>query len=197
MKHTPIYTADDWFKLAKKTFTTFLSPLKGKDNLLFMEIGVFEGRSAIWQLNNILTGQNCKILCVDAFYGSPEHNSMGVNLHELRTRFEYNLKPYVGKYQILEGLSKDVLRTKEYDNKIDVCYIDGSHTAYDVLTDMCLVYPMLKNGGLMICDDYMWNYNNLPTQSTPFIAINSFMNCFKGKIQALQLNWKTVVLQKI
>lgn len=191
------YTGGDWFILAEKTFTSFLNHLKGKDDLLFMEIGVFEGRSVVWQLKNILTGKNSKIICIDTFEGSPEHELMGVQTENMKERFLNNVKPYQGKYKVLQGKSIDVLRTKEYDNKLDMVYIDGSHTASDTISDMCLTFPMLKSGGLMFCDDYMWNYNKMPSQDTPFIAINSFLSCFKGKIEAISVSWKTVVIKKL
>lgn len=187
----------DWFYLGEKVLNLTLEPIKGKDNLVFMEIGSFEGRSAIWMLENILTGKNTGIICIDTFKGSNEFNENRVDVTGLKERFIENMKPYEGRYELIKGDSSDVLRTSDFDNKIDLVYIDGSHEASDVLTDLCLSYKLLKQGGYLVLDDYMWHYNNKPAEKTPKPAIDGFMECYKGKIKALQVTWKIVILQKI
>ena len=53
-----------------------------KDQEVFgLEIGSFEGRSAIWLLENILTHSNSHLTCVDTFEGSMEHSD--THKHEL------------------------------------------------------------------------------------------------------------------
>jgi predicted O-methyltransferase YrrM len=63
----------------------------------------------------------------------------------------------------------------------DLIYIDGSHEAKDVLTDLVLAYHMLKPGGFIICDDYMWRQNTNPL-SSPKLGIDSFYNCFSREM---------------
>lgn len=196
MLKTPTYT-QDWFHLGEKVLDMTLAPFKGKDNLVFMEIGSFEGRSAIWMLENILTGKNTGIICIDTFKGSEEFNEKNVGVEGLEQRFLSNMQPYQGRYEVIKGNSSDVLRTSDFDNKIDLVYIDGSHEASDVLTDLCLAYKLLKKGGYMVMDDYMWNYNSKPLEKTPKPAIDAFMTCYKGKVKAVQVTWKILILQKI
>ena len=57
----------------------YLYEFKGKENISLLEIGSFEGRSAIWFLENILTHPTSSITCVDHFLRS------GV-------RFDHNIK---------------------------------------------------------------------------------------------------------
>ena len=45
----------DWFTNRIPLWEKILAPLKGKQGIHYLEIGVFEGRSAIWMLENILT----------------------------------------------------------------------------------------------------------------------------------------------
>ena len=59
------------------------------------------------------------------------------------------------KVTIKEGRSGDVLRTLPLRH-YDLIYVDGSHTARDVLQDAVLGWGLLKRGGLMIFDDYLW-----------------------------------------
>jgi predicted O-methyltransferase YrrM len=186
----------DWFSLGENTFKKTLESFVGVENLTFMEIGSFEGRSAIWMLDNILTGTGSKIICIDTFGGNDEYTSMGVSIEGLKDRFLENMKPYVGKFRVIQGESQDVLRTKDFDNKIDVLYIDGNHTAWGCLTDMVLGFKVLKHGGIMLVDDYMWNFNRLMPSETPKLAVDSFLSCFKDKVTVLGVSWKTIVIKK-
>jgi hypothetical protein len=47
--------SEDWFTENIPVWLKVLSPFKGKPNLNYLEIGVFEGRSVIWMLENIQT----------------------------------------------------------------------------------------------------------------------------------------------
>lgn len=194
--NTPNFT-QDWFTLGQNVLNQHLGYLKGQDNLVFMEIGSFEGRSAIWFLENILTGKNCGIICIDTFQGSNEFNQQRVSVDGLEDRFLGNMKPYGDKYQLIKGSSQYVLRSHDYDEKLDLIYIDGSHEASDVLEDLCLSYRAIKKGGYLVLDDYMWNYNNLQSYQSPKIAIDAFMECFKRKVKVIWVSWKVIILQKL
>lgn len=195
MSSKPTFTRD-WFSQSEVVFETILKNFKGRDNQTFLEIGSFEGRSAIWMLDNILTGKNCKIICIDAFKGSPSLSRAGVSLDGARELFLQNMEAYKGRYRLIEGASQDVLRTREFDDLIDVAYIDGSHTAANALSDLVLVYNLIKPGGIIFLDDYMWNYNTLPAHETPKVAIDAFMECYRSRVMYLYVDRKTVVLRK-
>jgi predicted O-methyltransferase YrrM len=58
--------------------------------------------------------------------------------------------PYKGKsYEMLAHLIAE-------GSKFDFIYIDGSHTAPDVMTDACMAWGMLRKGGVILFDDYLW-----------------------------------------
>jgi len=187
----------DWFSEAIGIFDFYLKDFKGRDNLNFCEIGSFEGRSALWFLENILTGKNSTILCVDSFGGSDRLNALKIDIRGAEQRIKENLQPYVGKFRIMKGLSQVILRNPEFINKFDVIYVDGSHEGSDTLEDMVISYRNLKEGGLMFMDDYLWNSNAKPLQNTPKMAIDSFTNCFKDKMKIKEFTYKTVILEKI
>ena len=113
----------------------------------FLEIGSFEGRSAVWFLDNILTHDEAWIMCVDPFTPD-EHFDFDYELN-----FDENTGPYGDKVVKLKGRSKDILPAlpQEY---FDLIYIDGSHIVLDVFYDSILSWPLLKQGGLMMWDDY-------------------------------------------
>ena len=106
---TPTFTTD-WFDARKRYFEKYLTPLAGRDYLNFLEVGSFEGRSAIWCLDNILTGNECTIVCVDTFMGSPEHEPLGAEVEGLFDRFKKNVEPYKNKVITYPGSSYLMLR---------------------------------------------------------------------------------------
>lgn len=70
----------------------------------------------------------------------------------------------------------------------DLIYIDGSHQSTDVLTDAVSSFNLLKQGGLIIFDDYLWDFGYRKTGSvlsTPKIGIDSFINVFYEKIRII------------
>jgi hypothetical protein len=73
----------------------------------------------------------------------------------------------------------------------DVIYVDGSHTADDVLEDMVLAWPLLKVGGLMILDDYGWDGAEnaggrpMPEDLLPKIAIDAFLSTYRNFVQVV------------
>jgi hypothetical protein len=59
--------SEDWFTWNLPIWEEILGHLRGKPNIHYLEIGVFEGRSLIWMLENILTHPTSKATCIDVF----------------------------------------------------------------------------------------------------------------------------------
>jgi len=99
---------------------------------------------------------------------------------ELYNKFADNTQKHKDKVRIHRGLSGDILKMKFESNTFDFVYIDGSHTAYDVLQDAILVHPLLKSGGIIIFDDFGWkDPNNLHPTNSPELGIICFYNAYK------------------
>ena len=186
----------DWFSNITHLLDEMLERYKGVDGVKYLEIGSFEGMSAIWVLDNILTGKNCKATCVDSFQGGSKYNEWGIEVSNLEKTFTSNMEPYKGRYVLKKGLSKDVLRYNFKEQSFDIIYVDGSHEASDTLIDLVNAFYLLKVGGELLIDDYMWNFNQFETQNTPKEAVDSFLRCFKDKIQLKFISWKTVSIKK-
>lgn len=58
---------EDWFGGHIGNWQRFLSHLSGQPNVVFLEIGCYEGRAVVWLLGNILTHETARIDCVDVF----------------------------------------------------------------------------------------------------------------------------------
>ncbi len=176
--------SQDWFTRAIPLWKEILAPFKGKPNINYLEIGVFEGMSAIWMLENILTAPTAKMTCIDIFQ------------ENLRERFLANLRiaGFYWKVNIIKGRSQVELRRLPL-NSFDIIYIDGSHTANDVLADAVLSWELLKPGGIMIFDDYMWE-DEQPVELRPHIAIDSFISAFKNDIEILNQDYQLILRRK-
>ena len=75
----------------------------------------------------------------------------------------------------------------------DFIYIDGSHTAKNVLTDACMAWPLLKRGGFMVFDDYLWRPLGFTTVQRPKIAIDSFINLFEDELTIAFTGYQLII----
>jgi predicted O-methyltransferase YrrM len=151
----------------------------------FLEIGSFEGRSTVWFLSEILTHPKSRITCVDWFRGSAEHKADLIDVSGLEDRFTANITLTGSAYKVRKiiGRSQEVLRTLPLLT-FDIAYIDGSHTASDVLEDAVLSFGLVKSGGLILFDDYEWP-RDLPEHQKPKLGIDAFLHVYAGQYTLL------------
>ena len=62
-----MYGLPDWVTHDAHLFEKYLAEFTGKPEIKALEIGAFEGRSAIWFMDHILTGTNSEITTIDVF----------------------------------------------------------------------------------------------------------------------------------
>jgi hypothetical protein len=131
-----------------------------------------------WLLDSILTHETSSIIVIDTFEGSMEHKGRDeFQLGTLYDRFLHNTAMYGNKVSVLRGKSQWHLRSLV--EPLDFVYVDGSHIACDVLEDGVLSFKLLKTGGVLIFDDYMWDYYEDP-RLNPRLGIDAFLNCFRN-----------------
>lgn len=168
--------------------------LKDKPNLRFMEIGVYEGRSTCWFMDNILTDPTSTLLAIDPFGGSKTLSEEPEYWRQVQENFKNNTAEYADRVRLLALQSQVVLPTlvESFSEHFDFIYIDGSHEACDVLFDAVLCWKLLKPGGVMIFDDYLWDAT--PTEvERPKIAVDSFLACFEGKYDKIFQSWQYAI----
>lgn len=154
----PEYTFNhDWAMVFRQNATQLFVPM-AEQPIQYLEVGLYEGMSACWMLDNVLL--------------HPESRLTGIDW-DLTPNGRANLSHHTAKTTILEGDSKKILRglTQQYD----IIYIDGGHAAKDVLFDTVLAWPLLKRGGIMLWDDYRRFMND----SRVFHAVNKFLECLE------------------
>ena len=180
---------NNWFETtAKDNFEEYILPMEMIGDVRFLEIGCYEGQASRWLMENT----KAMLVVVDTFKGSMEHDSKFEKT--LFERFAENLQPYNDRVIVKKGPSQRKLRELEFDS-FDFIYVDGSHQASDVLEDAVLAFPLLRKGGIMIFDDYIWgkgmNYYNVPSS-----GINAFLSIYGNQIVVLEKN-SQVVIKKI
>jgi predicted O-methyltransferase YrrM len=182
----------DWFSHNIPTWTKLLSQLRGKSLVRALEIGVFEGRSTCWLLENVLTGDGATVDCIDTFAGAMEHCEL--DLSSLQTRFESNVTAWRSRVNVHVGMSAEILPT--LIGPYDLLYIDGSHTARDVLVDTVLAWRLAADNAILIFDDYAWpKYPDQPW-FRPQLAVDSFLACFAGWYEVLDVGYQMAIRKR-
>ena len=190
----------DWFHWAPEVWDQLTPMLSGTaGHRQFLEIGSFEGRSSIWIAENMMQ-ENDILRCIDTWEGGEEHGEE--NMSEVEERFRHNLIVATEKLprrRIIQSKGTSVRELSRWlqqdKTSFDFIYIDGSHTAPDVLTDACMSWPLLTKGGLMVFDDYMWG-NPRDALHRPKIAIDAFTNIFGETAEIIHVGYQLVVRKK-
>jgi SAM-dependent methyltransferase len=174
---------------------------KGKENLQFLEIGCFEGRATNYLLENVLSHETSRIHVVDTFNGSRDEAGMNwdkdYDFDALYNTFVNNISEFKNKVEIYRGSSGDVLKKHFEKNTFDFIYIDGSHTAYDVLQDAILCHPLLKSGGIIIFDDYAWkDPNNMHPTNSPQLGVDCFIMTHETQYDCIMRGYQMGIIKK-
>src|SRR5262249_54573752 len=144
-----------------------LSPLR-QEPLRILEIGSWEGRSALFFLNFFPCAT---ITCIDTFEGGHhDYTAWAASLPDVEKRFDHNLASFGSRAEKLKSSSQEGLRwLSERGRRFDLAYIDGSHLPADVATDSMGTWPLVDPGGVIIWDDYQRGvvHGNLPLDQRP------------------------------
>ena len=190
----------DWFHYAQYVWKEIIKhlPERGRRRRL-MEIGSFEGRSAVWIIEHIMQSGD-QLLCVDTWEGGEEHAH--IDMQAVEKRFDANIQRAkrrhggadVQKFKERStwALAHQLRWVKDPDQLFDFIYIDGSHRAPDVLADAVMAWKLLRLGGIMIFDDYLWGDPRKPL-SRPKAAIDAFMNIYGGEINVMNIGIQMII----
>jgi len=125
-----------------------------------LEIGSKEGRSALFWLE-FFAGAD--LTCVDLFCNDDAE------------RFDRNLAGYGTRLRKIAGTSIKALGMLREENAVfDFIYVDGSHRRDDVMIDCLGAWRLLREGGVMLMDDYTWMPNN-PEAERVAPAVDTFL----------------------
>lgn len=122
------------------------------DSGSYIEIGCFEGHSAVYTANLIYP----KVLtCIDPWVPQPyaDYEIKAYGSRDIESIFHHNLQ--VGTRL---NVSVQKIGWEEYFAKqkprISYIYVDGPHAEHDVYNTLRTVVPLLAQGGVMVGDNY-------------------------------------------
>jgi predicted O-methyltransferase YrrM len=184
----------DWFSEKAPAWEVALAPFKGKPGVQYLEVGVYEGMSVSWMLENILTDPTSQVTAVDIFFGTEAESVNGFS-QDLRERFLRNIERAGGadRIRVVTDFSQLALRTLPL-NHYDIIYIDGSHMGPDVLEDAILAFRLLKENGVLIFDDYRWLMKR-PIMDRPKYALDQFVEFYGDQFDYLH-NGAQLILRR-
>ena len=190
--------SQDWFTNNITTILTIRSQLRAKKKIL--EIGSFEGLSTL-VLASLMP--DSRIHCVDNWEGSAEHfsgvPSLESDFEVVERNFHQNTAPISERLTVHKKSSSLFFAEEQPRLEFDFVYVDGSHSADDVLVDSISAFQALKPGGVIIFDDYAWKPKGyyVSKRDHPSRAVNTFLK-FQGpkQYQILSTGYQLILLKK-
>lgn len=177
---------NDYFSMHSYNFFKYLNFLEGNFN--YLEIGTYEGNSAMFVAN---TFPKSKVYCVDNWNKTEEYGDQNFDIVE--KNFDYNTSSF---NNILKFKNNSDDFFKKNNTLFEVIYIDGYHKDFQVLKDCRNAWKILKKNGLLICDDYIWNfYENI--KENPCYSINKFINEIKNENKVLEVSKSQIFIKKL
>ena len=178
----------NWHSLVQKN----LDPIFEKFSIQkILEIGSFEGQSACYFSKKIRRGE---VHCLDTWKGDDDLKMKNIDFKKVEKNFDQNIKlankinPSVNffkyKNKSYKQLSEFISQGKE--NFFDLIYVDGAHDSQNVLFDAVSSFKLVKEGGVIIFDDYLWESKDKDIINSPKFAIDSFVNIFSNKIYVIR-----------
>jgi predicted O-methyltransferase YrrM len=138
-------------------------------------------------LQNILPPDGT-IFCVDTFEGGVEHEHLDMSY--TFDRFMHNIAETQVSTQnvhVKRSDSFEALLDLYSDNEdFDFIYIDGSHETVDVMQDSVLAWKMLKEGGVLLWDDYRGG-------AGVGVAVDAFLKVYQHQLEMVLENYQLAV----
>lgn len=181
-----------WRRVLAKFHTTPPIPVR------ILEIGAYRGEATAWFLRNLCAHPSSRVHAVDTFGGSPEYTD--TDFTKIEQAFRQNIRESGRSSRVVtyKSLSYDALiqlNQRHHTPYFDVVLVDASHQAHDVMSDAVLAFPLLKEGGVMIFDDYQWD-KLVHAYDRPKIAIDAFVAIMQPHVRLLKKGWQ-VLLEKV
>jgi predicted O-methyltransferase YrrM len=187
-RQAPTYTTD-WSSQICNTWPTHVIPyLQRQKPLCWLEIGSFEGRSALWTVKNVFLHLASTIVCIDIWDTWVVEGKVydpKVRAFDYEATFDRNTRGVPGIVK-LKGKSSQLLPILQ-PRHFHGCYIDGSHEEKEVLSDARMALPLMRPGAVMVFDDY-----ERPESDGVKRAVDIWSAEFKSQIEMIHLGYQAI-----
>jgi predicted O-methyltransferase YrrM len=196
---------NDWFVVTAKNVWDRLVPRISPTRIL--EIGSYEGSSTCYFIDTLASRKSIELHCIDTWEGGVDN--AGTDMSAVEQRFLHNTGLAVGRaahrvdlhcHKSYSDVALARLLAEGKRNYFDFVYVDGSHQAPDVLCDAVLGFRLLRAGGVMVFDDYLWA-ESLPYGVDPIRcpkpAVDAFTTLYARKIRILREPLYQLYIEKI
>lgn len=194
---------NDWFGATGRYIWDAMLPKFNPTKIL--EVGSYEGRSTCYFIDTLAKHKPIELFCIDTWEGGEDHE--GIDMDAVLTRFYKNtgIAKANAAHEVFMPVYKGSSLTQlpkmvdSYAEHFDFIYIDGSHQAADVLSDAVNAFKLLRPGGIMCFDDYLWHWADRPYNplDTPKAAIDAFTMIYAQKLQILALPPTQLFIEKL
>lgn len=148
--------------------------------LRYLEIGAYEGRNIAFM--DWLLPQRLAITVIDPWFDDVFNPDP--QYHGIEARFRDNVaRTGVAALRTIKGFSGvELPKLQAAGERFDLIYIDGSHTAVDVMIDLCFCANLLEVGGMMILDDYWHDISDIGGPGVKQ-AVDRFLGVFRRSFE--------------
>ena len=199
---------------AKQIFKDILMTFKN-ERCNILEVGTFAGMSVIGMLKYL---PNAFAYTIDSWKNYSEKTRQNTDIDILKNIEELNVEQVF--YQNIEkagmkdrikpfkGDSTDVLLQLVQESPItykdkngvshyiwgfDFIYVDASHKCLDCFADCIISWKLLKKGGIMGIDDYMYNIGFNDMLEIPFEGVNRFLQKIEGQYEIINKGYRIFI----
>ena len=157
----------------------------------YLEIGAFYGGNLVSVAESYAKHPWSKMYVIDPWETYEDyHEYENINFDNVYKSFCDNTEHFKDKLVVTRGYSYDEL-PKFQNDFFDMIYIDGNHDYAYVLADAILSFAKLKVGGVMIFDDYDYDWLGVCE------AVSTFMVHHNSRVQSLGAHNNQVFIKKV
>ena len=180
----------DWFSYNIKYISRILYKYNLQNKKLnILELGSYEGLSTVFFLTTL---KYSNIHCVDPFIDFEENKDKDFN--KVYENFKYNTQKFENRIRLSKSTSDNFFENK-INEKYDLIYIDGNHHADFVYKDSINSFNVLNKGGLMIFDDFLWDYYK-EINLNPIGGVKKFLSENFLKVKIVSISYQIIIQKK-
>ena len=186
-----MFTAD--WGASLRTNLERIYPSKPETKKICAEVGSFEGMGSLHIVRYLCNHEDSKLYCIDPWLDSYGSIADVLNTDWLTKTFtgQYArfLRNTAGNQKIVPMRGPSNTKIPDIPDTLDFAYIDGDHAPQQVYKDAVNILSKMKQGGIILFDDYEWVNNGVHTK----LGIDRFLYEYSSKIDVILRNYQLAV----